>query len=42
MTDNNIGVKGATSLSKDLKINTTLTSLDLGSEEEGNDENEKE
>ena len=34
MTDNEIGVEGAKSLSEILKVNTTLTTLNLRSEEE--------
>ena len=34
MTDNDIGDEGAKSMSEMLKSNTTLTSLDLGCEEE--------
>ena len=34
MTDNRIGDEGAKSMSEALKTNTTLTSLDLGREEE--------
>ena len=34
MTDNRIGDVGAWSLSEMMKVNTTLTSLNLGSEEE--------
>ena len=34
MTDNEIGVEGAKALSEMMKVNTTLTSLDLGGEEE--------
>ena len=34
MTVNRIGVEGAKSMSEMLKKNTTLTSLNLGSEEE--------
>ena len=35
MTGNEIGDEGANALSEMLKVNTTLTSLDLNSEEEG-------
>ena len=35
MTGNEIGDKGAKSMSEMLKVNTTLTSLDLIGEEEG-------
>ena len=41
MTDNEIGDEGAKSMSEMLKLNTTLTSLDLGCEEEGRMEREK-
>ena len=34
MTDNKIGDEGAKSMSEMMKVNTTLTSLDLWSEEE--------
>ena len=34
MTDNMIGDEGAKALSEMLKVNTTLTSLNLGCEEE--------
>ena len=34
MTDDKIGVEGAKALSEMLKVNTTLTSLDLSCEEE--------
>ena len=34
MTDNGIGGEGAKGLSEMLKVNTTLTSLDLSCEEE--------
>ena len=34
MTDNEIGDEGAKALSEMLKVNTTLTSLDLSGEEE--------
>ena len=32
-TDNNIGVEGAIMISESLKINTTLTELNLGGDE---------
>ena len=35
MTENEIGVEGAKSMSEMLKVNTTLTTLNLQSEEEG-------
>ena len=41
MTDNNIGVEGAKSMSEMLKTNKTLTSLNLCGEEEGKTEKEK-
>ena len=41
MTGNGIGVEGAKSMSEMLKVNTTLTSLDLGSEEERKREKER-
>ena len=41
MTDNNIGVEGAKSMSEMLKTNTTLTSLNLSGEDEGKTEKEK-
>ena len=34
MTDNKIGVEGAKTMSEMLKVNTTLSSLNLGCEEE--------
>ena len=34
MTDNQIGAEGANAMSEKLKMNTTMTSLDLGGEEE--------
>ena len=34
MTGNEIGAEGAKAMSEMLKVNTTLASLDLGSEEE--------
>ena len=37
MIDNNIGAEGAKSMSEMLKVNTSLTSLDLRSEEERNE-----
>ena len=42
MTENDIGVEEAQSISEMLKINTTLTSLNLWSEEEGEREKRKE
>ena len=41
MTGNEIGVEGAKSMSEALKSNTTLTSLNLCSEEEWKTEKEK-
>ena len=41
MTDNDIGVEGAKSMSEILKINTTLTSLILGRDKEGKKEKKK-
>ena len=41
MTDNEIGDEGAKAMSEMLKVNTTLTSLNLGSEEERKDREEK-
>ena len=41
MTDNNIGVEGAKSMSEMLKSNKTLTSLNLFGEEEWKTEKEK-
>ena len=38
MTDNEIGVEGTKAMSEMLKVNNTLTSLDLESEEEGRNE----
>ena len=40
-TGNEIGVEGAKTMSEMLKTNTTLTSLDLVSEEEGKWERER-
>ena len=37
MTDNKIGDEGTKSMSEMLKLNTTLTSLNLGCEKEGKD-----
>ena len=34
MTDNEIGVEGAKAMSEMLKVNSTLTTLNLGCEEE--------
>ena len=42
MTGNEIGVEGAKTMSEMLKVNTTLTSLDLGREEEKRKGKEKE
>ena len=41
MTGNDIGDEGAKALSEMLKVNTTLTSLNLGSEEERNARRER-
>ena len=41
MTGNEIGDEGAKALSEMLKVNSTLTSLDLGSEEERKREKRK-
>ena len=41
MTDNKIGTEGAKSMSEMLKVNTTLTSLDLSCEEERRKERER-
>ena len=41
MTGNGIRVEGAKSMSEMLKVNSTLTSLDLGSEEERKREKER-
>ena len=42
MTDNGIGDEGAKALSEMLKVNTTLTELNLGGEEERKEREEKE
>ena len=42
MTGNEIGAEGAYAMSEMLKVNTTLTSLDLWSEEEERSEKLKE
>ena len=44
MTGNEIGAEGAKAMSEMLKVNTTLTTLDLSCEEErkGREEKEKE
>ena len=42
MTDNGIGVEGAKAMSEMLKVNTTLTTLNLGCEEERKEREEKE
>ena len=36
-TDNEIGAEGATQISESLKINTTLTSLNLGCDDKWNE-----
>ena len=41
MTDNQIGDEGAKAMSEMMKANTTLTSLDLSSEEERKMERER-
>ena len=41
MTGNWIGVEGAKAMSEMLKVNTTLTSLDLGGEEERKEKRER-
>ena len=41
MTDNEIGVEGAKALSEMLKVNTTLTKLDLESEEKRKEKRKK-
>ena len=41
MTDNKIGVEGAKTMSEMLKVNTTLSSLNLGCEEEERKEKRK-
>ena len=41
MTDNNIGKDGAKAMSEMLKVNTTLTSLNLEREEEGKRKRER-
>ena len=42
MTDNEIGEEGAKAMSEMLKVNSTLTELNLGSEEERKEREEKE
>ena len=42
MTGNEIGDEGAKAMSEMLKVNTTLTSLNLSSEEERKERREKE
>ena len=42
MTGNWIGYEGAKAMSEMMKVNSTLTSLDLGSEEERKEREEKE
>ena len=42
MTGNEIGAEGAKTISEVLKVNSTLTTLDLGSEEERKEREEKE
>ena len=41
MTDNGIGAEGANAMSETLKMNTTMTSLDLGGEEERKERRER-
>ena len=41
MTGNEIGVEGAKTMSEMLKVNTTLTTLDLGGEEERKERRER-
>ena len=41
MTDNWIGAEGAKAMSEMMKVNTTLTSLDLGGEEERKEKRER-
>ena len=41
MTGNNIGVKGTKAISEMMKLNTTLTSLDLSGEEKGKEKEKK-
>ena len=41
MTGNGIGAEGAKAMSEMLKVNTTLTSLNLASEEERKEEKRK-
>ena len=42
MTENRIGAEGAKAMSEMLKVNTTLTELNLGCEEERKEREEKE
>ena len=42
MTDNEIGAEGAKAMSEMLKVNSTLTTLNLWSEEERNERKETE
>ena len=42
MTGNRIGVEGAKAMSEMLKVNTTLTTLNLSCEEERKEKEEKE
>lgn len=42
MTDNDIGVRGAKALSETLKVNTTLTSLNLEGNKKGYEKKGKE
>ena len=42
MTGNNIGEEGAKAMSEMMKVNSTLTTLNLGSEEERKEKEKKE
>ena len=42
MTDNEIGDEGAKAMSEMMKVNSTLTTLNLGGEEERKEREEKE
>lgn len=41
MTDNEIGIEGSKAMSEMLRVNKTLATLNLSSEEEGKQENKK-
>ena len=41
MTGNRIGVEGAKAMSEMMKVNSTLTTLDLGGEEERKEKRER-